>query len=374
MAVPDFIDHCHLPAPGGAVQLEFIMTRFQAGLAALVVVGTCGFETGAGGHDDHRKVAITRDDAVTPRNDRVQATASIETTPPEEQRPPSDDETLYTLLISSLDSNDEKLGAIKAAVRRVTENRMAREAKTVTVKSPDGAIAATYRRSPISEYRYYIVFCDKCFKYTLDMIGDDGRSSQSWAYDGKAWTQYDPTKKLAQIRRSDQMGSFFPYDPREMVMDDVRLPLRRFLRMSKIKRLREDDLAARARHGMLRAEWTDREGQRLTVDFDPAYGTLPVASVSYRPDGSILASTRVFYRRVSMKDAFILDNAVTRFFPEKTRSIDVAWSKSMVTTLMDVGLIDEKVGREAATLRLPKNVRVKDFTSDVPAPAAPISQ
>jgi hypothetical protein len=43
----------------------------------------------------------------------------------------------------------------------------------------------------------------------------------------------------------------------------------------------------------------------------------------------------------------------------------------MFTTLVDITLIDETASREAATLRFPKNVRLKNFATADPEPAAP---
>ena len=274
-----------------------------------------------------------------------------------------DVDRLRASIFISVDANDENLGAVSARVRRVTEDRTVKEAKTVTVKVPSGG-SISYRKSPRSEYNYIFTF--DCEKSKCDESDEAGRTSRTWTYDGTTWTQYDPAKKLAMIRRPDQMAAQYPFDPREVVMDDIRMPLRRFVRMSKVGPLR-------GKSGLLRAEWTDDEGQRLAVDFDPEFGLLPVGSVSYRSDGSILASTQANYQRVPKRNAFVLEKSVTRFFPKGTRDLDAEWVKSMTTTLMDIRLIDKESAKAALALNLPAKIRLSDLTVPTPRPAVKVS-
>jgi hypothetical protein len=206
-------------------------------------------------------------------------------------------------VLRALRANDEKLGAVQLFVQDVMEDLTVtkreetilqpnKNMRVITVREP--------RRVSLSRVR---IFGDKL---RFDYLNAEESVSKAFAFDGSLWTEL---KQLGQdtqvlIRRPDQMASMSPLDPRQVAVFDVRQRLSEVLDQSVFS----DRSGPSEKTRLYMAETTVAPGiPRLVIAFDPSVGMLPVETVSYSRDSTIAQLTRISYRKIDARDAWLLD-------------------------------------------------------------------
>ena len=271
--------------------------------------------------------------------------------------------SLRELVIRSLDANDEKIGGVRTSLSSVSEDPTIKKTETIVLKTPNGGRESTVR-SPRYEYRYSVTF----EKEKLNIIRYDQQNHPlaPLYFDGHKWIEFNSRQKHITIRRPDQVAAGPPCDPREVAMDDVRLALRSFIRMSTVKQVAVPTGRPSDKKDMFEAEWIDGVGQKLTLDFDPAVNLLPVKSVRYRSDGSIFSKTEIAYQQIPKRGGYLLDRAVVEFYPEGTRAFNIGWRQRSTITLLEMELLTKDQSNEATSYKVPAGFHVRDLTSRAP--------
>lgn len=194
-----------------------------------------------------------------------------------------------------------------------------------------------------------------------DHLEEDGSVIRSFAFDGARWTQFDSKRQVAAIRRTDQLPAMFPLDPREAVAYDVRYPLVSMLQRSVIGPQEAEGASASG----FRAEYSEPNGNRFVVEFDPDYALLPVESFLYRGDGTMYRHTRLWYQKIPSRDAWVLEKAVSNFYAaENTAQHEETQPSEVNTTYVeDVQLLEESESDAVIALSIPATARVHDHLS-----------
>jgi hypothetical protein len=112
------------------------------------------------------------------------------------------------------------------------------------------------------------------------------------------------------------------------------------------------------------AETTAARGiPRLVISFDPTVGMLPVETVSYFPDSTIFRHTRIAYRKIDARDAWVLDQAVTHAFRmgETRDATSSKFQQRKTKRVRDVKLLEDHDDALFAIDRPPK-YRLEDLT------------
>ena len=101
-----------------------------------------------------------------------------------------------------------------------------------------------------------------------------------------------------------------------------------------------------------------RRSARTVISFDPSVGMLPIETVSYFQDSSVARHTRISYRKIAARDAWVLDQAVTHFYKmgeaRDTKSSKVL--QIMTKTVKDVKLLESHDETLFAIDRPPKYI------------------
>jgi hypothetical protein len=218
---------------------------------------------------------------------------------------------LREMVLLALRANDQKLGAVQLDIEDVLEDLTVTKreekvfqpdnnTKVITVQEP--------RRVSLSRVR---IFGDK-LRY--DYVDPPGRVTKAFSFDGTLWTELKELGPNTQvlIKRPDQMASMSPLDPRQLAVFDVRERLSEILLRSAFS---ERTAGPSGKTRLITAETKDARGfGRSVISFDPTFGLLPVDVISYYPDSTVARHTRIHYRKIEARDAWVLDQAVTHAY------------------------------------------------------------
>lgn len=294
---------------------------------------------------------------VVPAADEPQSRSSAIAASPDSVPEAPDPKHEQQTLLRAFTENNKRLGAVELSLRFVHENHTVTEAKTIESRLENGGIAR-WSVAPRTERRAKAIFSGNVFRY--DYLEDDETVTRTYAFNGKHWTEFDPTRfgpdrGLANIRRADQMPGMLPLDPREAVVSEFHDPMAKVLGRISLEGV--DDELPNARR--LRRESKSRWGARLLLEFDHDRALLPVACNLYRADGSLLSRTEAEYRKLPERDAWVLEKAVRKYYADG----EPGDAFSTHTTYVDeVRLLsDAEVGR-AVVPDIPESTRVVDMT------------
>ena len=150
-------------------------------------------------------------------------------------------------------------------------------------------------------------------KLRYDYLNASEFVSKAFSFDGALWTELKEIGQNTQviIRRPDQMAEISPLDPRQVAVFDVRQRLSEVLDQSTFS----DQAGPSGKTRLCTAETKVALGSpRLVISFDPSVGMLPVETVAYNPDSTVSRHTRISYRKIDARDAWVRDQAVTHAY------------------------------------------------------------
>jgi hypothetical protein len=180
------------------------------------------------------------------------------------------------------------------------------------------------------------------------------------ALDG-VWTQHVPGASAAWLRRTDELPSVFPVDPRKCGTDDIRRSI--------LDVLHEDQLLSvvmGAENGanIVRVAARSAVGAETTYEFSSKVGYLPVRLVTRWPNGSINQLVEFEYRQVLDGSAWFLERLVRRFFDEGVTRVaaTTGWRQQMVREMVSDVRFPPAIDRSVFELKLPIGTRVSDAT------------
>ena len=217
---------------------------------------------------------------------------------------------LRETVLRALRANDQKLGAVELYVQDVMEDLTVtkREEK---IFQPDKNTRAIFVREPRQVSRSRLrLFGDK-LRY--EYLNSPELLSKAFSFDGALWTELKELGQNTQviIRRPDQMAGISPLDPRQVALFDVRQRLSEVLDQSTFTDLRDPS----GKTPLCTAETKFALGSaRTVISFDPSVGMLPIETVSYHRDSTVSRYTRISYRKIDARDAWVLDQAVTHLY------------------------------------------------------------
>ena len=203
-----------------------------------------------------------------------------------------------------------------------------KDTKIITVREP--------RTVSLSRVR---LFGDKLLRY--DYLNASELLSKAFSFDGALWTEL---KEIGQdtwvmIRRPDQMPGISPLDPRQVAVFDVRQRLSEVLDQSTFT----DRSDPSGKKRLYTAEAKEaRRRFRAVISFDPSVGMLPIETVSYFQDSSVARHTRISYRKIAARDAWVLDQAVTHSYKmgEARDTTSSKFRQIRTKTVKDVKLLE----------------------------------
>jgi hypothetical protein len=218
---------------------------------------------------------------------------------------------LREMVLLALRANDQKLGAVQLDIEDVLEDLTVTK-REETVFQPDKNTKATIVREPrrvsLSRVR---IFGDK-LRY--DYLEPPGLVTKAFSFDGTLWTELKELGPNMQvlIKRPDQMASISPLDPRQLAVFDVRERLSEVLARSAF---RERTAGPAGKPRLYTAETKFAQGfGRSVISFDPTFGLLPVDIITYYSDSTVARRTRIHYRKIEARDAWVLDQAETHAY------------------------------------------------------------
>lgn len=282
--------------------------------------------------------------------------------------PASPKELVETVLLA-LAANDEKLGAVELKLTEVSVNVGVTETKTETVQIGELTIVSTQR--PRTERTAHAVIGHDTLRY--EYLDPAGTATRILVRNGNIWTDYEPKRRMATIRRPDQMAGIQPIDPRELAAFDIRRSLPLLLREGLVLEagFAESDGKRICRVvGRTQA----KGGQKYDMEFSPDVGMLPVRSRLYHPDGRILRTSEHTYQRIESREAWLLKstvwkNFIVHGFPADRSgaapSNDSAGEAKQTSTtqVSIIRILDAAEARQRMALNLPNDVRTQDYST-----------
>lgn len=256
-------------------------------------------------------------------------------------------------VLAAWKSNQAKLGAVKIEITDVLENHTVTETKTEVHKLPSGG-SLTITQSPRSETSLDItIFLDQ-------LIYANQAETRQQLFDGTKWQEHKPENNTLILRRIDQMPGMSPLDPREFFLPELRKP---FLKLAKSATFTTtDDTSAQPYPVQMTF---DNGFNRLIVFFDPNQALLPVESLHFHSDGSVLRHTMLEYERVESRDAFLISSAKSHFYAKGVATSENLESAppehSVSRTVSKVTLLPPPESGELG-LEVPAGIRVIDLT------------
>jgi hypothetical protein len=255
-------------------------------------------------------------------------------------------------VLRALRANDEKLGAVQLYVQDVIEDLTVTK-REETVFQPNKDVKVITVRQPRSVWLSRVrIFGDNL---RCDYLNAEENLSKSFSFDGMVWAELKQLGQTTQvlIRRPDQMAAISPLDPRQVAVFDVRQRLSEVLDQSVLS----DLSGPSGKTGLCMTETAAALGiPRLVISFDPSVGLLPVETVSYFRDSTIFTRTRISYRKIDARDAWVLDQAVTHLFKMgETRDITSSkFQQRMTKRVRNVKLLEDHDDALFAIDRPPK--------------------
>jgi hypothetical protein len=121
------------------------------------------------------------------------------------------------------------------------------------------------------------------------------------------------------------MPSMPPLDPRQLAVFDVRERLSEILDRSTFS---ERTAGPTGKTRLYRAETKVARGfSHSVISFDPTFGLLPVDIITYYSDSTVARHTRIHYRKIEARDAWVLDQAVTHSYGSNGALPRQRWTK-----------------------------------------------
>ncbi|WP_092051481.1 hypothetical protein [Planctomicrobium piriforme] len=212
------------------------------------------------------------------------------------------------LLKNAIRLNNDKLGALLATFFQEQISTSVKQEEVRNVKLGDGKrLTASFR--PYSARRLACVMWRDRVKCDFYENESSETISRSLSLDGGLWRELIPSQRLGVIREVAQMPSILPIDPRELAGHDIRMPIvamiDEYLPLSNKLQLQNQQLTVKL---MTPAK------QVVTMQFDGSQGFLPVLSELRHADGSVVQTSTISYQRIESRDAWFLDEIITRGF------------------------------------------------------------
>lgn len=254
--------------------------------------------------------------------------------------------------------NHDRLGMVEAQYDSLNLDPRVDKEKTIKHGTPDGAQFIMTMR-PKTEHTISVAYLGEKYRYESKELGEKDPRTRL-LFDGQHYDQWQSWNKTLAVRRPDQMAGMLPLDPREACMFDIRQP---FLSLLPELRLTQQV----SPEGELQRIEAEYDGpNRFWIRFDPRVDFLPVESILYHVDGSILWHTKISYQRIESRDAWLVSKVDMRQFAKgdvsklPTEKIGPTTTLTLTSHELRDPPTDEKL-----TLLLPTGTRVVDMT-DLP--------
>ncbi len=245
--------------------------------------------------------------------------------------------------IDSIERNYNTIESMQVSIEQLTVTPTVERREEKTGNSVSGDATFTYSVAPVFIHRQDIKLSGDNLRSELyERIGDEWKRVETLVRKGDNWTS-----NWAESKRTDQLGSFFPKDPRDLGGLDQRFGLLPQMRLSTAI-----DVSTNHNIVTLHAEIRDvpeygyRPGQRFTYILDSNRNHLPTQIIRYHEDGSINVLTELEYEEVVPKSAWFVQSMSQKYFSEgvANKSDSNRWHQLIVHRVIGPYQTNAKLG------------------------------